>query len=223
VERGLDVAVTLIFSLEKKCRLNNDFKNLKEICLHAVRICKDKKDWDKLNSVLAIINKRNAASKITISAVVTESITYVEETPSLHVKIELIKALKDVCEGKIYVEGESAKLHLMLSKIYEERGEIDAACDIVQDVHVETYGSLSKKEKAEYIVEQIRLTLLKKDYVRTLIHSRKMNVKFLDEIGFEEIKIKFFTMMVEYHTAVDANTWEISQAYYKVREYFLLI
>ena len=43
---------------------------------------------------------------------------------------------------------------------------------MIQDVHVETYGSLSKKEKAEYILQQIRLNLLKKDYVRALIQSR---------------------------------------------------
>ena len=35
-------------------------------------------------------------------------------------KIELIKALKDICEGKMYVEGESAQLHLTLAKILEE-------------------------------------------------------------------------------------------------------
>ena len=34
-----------------------------------------------------------------------------------------------------------------LSVIYEAKGDIDQACDVVQDVHVETYGALSKKEK----------------------------------------------------------------------------
>ena len=35
-------------------------------------------------------------------------------------KIELIKTLKDICEGKMYVEGESAQLHLTLANIMEE-------------------------------------------------------------------------------------------------------
>jgi 26S proteasome regulatory subunit N5 len=63
---------------------------------------------------------------------------------------------------------------------------------MIQDVHVETYGSLSKKEKAEYILQQIRLNLLKKDYVRALIQSRKMNRKVLDEEDFNEVKVKFY-------------------------------
>ena len=80
---------------------------------------------------------------------------------------------------------------------------------------METYGALSKKEKAEYILEQIRLNLLKKDYIRALIASRKMNLKTIEEDGFTEVKIKFYTMMVEYHVQ-DKNVWELSQAYSKL-------
>lgn len=127
----------------------------------------------------------------------------------------MIKSLKDICAGKIYVESESAKLHFMLSKIYEENGNLDAACEIIQDVHVETYGSLSKKEKADYILEQIRLNLLKKDFIRALIHSRKMNLKTIEEVGFEDVKVKFYSMMIEYYM-VEKNTWEIAQAYFKI-------
>lgn len=52
--------------------------------------------------------------------------------------------------------------------------QVDEACDIIQDVHVETYGSLDKKEKADFLLEQIRLTLAKKDFVRTIIISKKV-------------------------------------------------
>jgi 26S proteasome regulatory subunit N5 len=65
----------------------------------------------------------------------------------------------------------------MLALIYETTGDITAACDMIQDVHVETYGALTKKEKAEYILQQIRLNLLKRDFIRTIIQSRKMNKK----------------------------------------------
>ncbi len=141
--------------------------------------------------------------------------TYIDHTPSLEIKIELIKSLKEMCDGKIYVEAESAHLHFMLAKIYENQGNIPLACDTIQDVHVETYGSLSKKEKGTYILEQIRLNLLRKDYIRTAIHSRKMNLKTIDEIGFEDIKIHYYQMQIEYYTH-EKNTWEISQAYFKV-------
>jgi len=181
-----------------------------------VRLCRDQSNWIKLNSVLAVVNKRDALIKSVIVAVVAEATSYLELVPTVETRIDLIKALKEVCDGKIYVEGESARLHFLLSKIYEARGDIDAACEIIQDVHVETYGSLSKKEKAEYILEQMRITLVKKDYIRALIHSRKMNTKTLEEAGFADVKIKYYTMLVEYYSQ-DRNAWEISQAYYKVR------
>lgn len=214
-EKGIDDAITLLLALEKKCRLNNDSTNLKEVCLHMLRLCREKADWMKLNSTIAIINKRNSLHKLTITSVVAECLTYLDSTPDIETRIELLKALKSLCDGKIYVEGESAKLHFMLAKIYEERNDVSAACETIQDVHVETYGSLSKKEKAEYILEQMRLNLLKKDYIRTLIHSRKMNTKTIEENGFEAIKVQFYTMMIEYYTT-EKNPWEICQAYYKI-------
>ena len=48
------------------------------------------------------------------------------------IKIELIRALKAVCEGKMYLEAESARLHLMLALIWEADGNIAGACEIIQ-------------------------------------------------------------------------------------------
>lgn len=45
-----------------------------------------------------------------------------------------------------------------------------------QDVHVETYGSLGKEEKVDFILEQIRLTMAKKDFIRTFIIARKVGL-----------------------------------------------
>jgi 26S proteasome regulatory subunit N5 len=58
----------------------------------------------------------------------------------------------DVCAGKMYVEAEDARLHLMLALIHEEDGDLAAACDMIQDVHVETYGALSKQGMSANIV-----------------------------------------------------------------------
>ena len=178
-------------------------------------MCRDKGDWDRLNASLNIINKRRAQSKVAIAAIVEEAFSYIDVTPTLDIRIELIKTLKDICDGKIYVEAESARLHLKLAHIYEEGGDVAKACDMIQDVHVETYGALSKKEKAEYILEQIRLNLLKKDFVRALIQSRKMNRKVIEEAGFEQVKVSFYTMLIEYYTN-EKDTWEICQCYYKI-------
>jgi 26S proteasome regulatory subunit N5 len=79
---------------------------------------------------------------------------------------------------QIYVEVERARLTRMLSKIREDEGNINEAADILQELQVETFGSMDKREKTDFILEQMRLTLVKKDYTRTQIISRKINTKF---------------------------------------------
>eukprot|EP01033_Poteriospumella_lacustris_P000531 gene531-359_t len=214
-QTSLEDAIALILPLEKKCRVNNDHNNLREVSLHLVRLCRNVNDWDKLNAMLSLINKRSSQYKSTLTAVVAEASEYLEQVPSVAVKVDLLKTLKEVTDGKIYLEGESAKIHFTLAKIYEDRGDLTEACNTIQDVHVETYGSLTRQQKAEYILEQIRLNLLKKDYIRVAIHSRKMNQKTIEEAGFEDIKIRFYKLQIEFYTH-ERNSWEIAQAYYKI-------
>lgn len=215
-EKGMEDAIQFLLQFEKKCRLAGDTTNLKEVCLHMVRLCREREDWARLNSVLSVISKRRTQHKIAIESVVKETYEYLEQCPSVQVKRELATTLKEVVEGKIYVEAESARLHMMLALICEEHdNDINAAVDMIQDVHVETYGSIPKKEKAEYILQQMRMNLKKKDYIRALIQSRKMNRKTIDEEGFEEVKVSYYHMMVEYYMH-EKDAWEISQSYYKI-------
>jgi len=48
-------------------------------------------------------------------------------------------------------------------------------------LQVETFGSMEKKEKVEFILEQMRLCLAKKDFIRTSIISKKINTRFFDD------------------------------------------
>ena len=90
-----------------------------------------------------------------------------------------------------------------------------AAADVLQDVHVETYGSLSKREKVEFILEQMRLTLGKKDYVRAAIVAGKINKKAINEEGMEDHKVKYFTLMTEYHRH-EKDAFELAKDYHNI-------
>jgi 26S proteasome regulatory subunit N5 len=215
----LEATVSRLLQFEKKCRLAGDFFSLRAICVHLVVLCRNKEDWEKLNAVLVTINKRRNQSKTAITGIVEAGMGFIDSVvwPSQAVKVQFLETLKEVCAGKMYVEAESARLHLALALLHEADGDIGSACDMIQDVHVETFGSLSKKEKAEYILEQIRLNLARKDFIRSLIQSRKMNRKTLEEAGFIEIKVKFYRMMVEYYTQ-ERDSFEIAQSYFKLYE-----
>lgn len=60
---------------------------------------------------------------------------------------------------------------------------------------VETYGSMTRREKASLILEQMRLCLAKQDFVRTQIIAKKINVKFFEDEKDEEtqvLKLKYY-------------------------------
>ena len=54
---------------------------------------------------------------------------------------------RTVTAGKIYVEVERARLTHKLSVMKEEEGDINEAANILQELQVETFGSMEKKEK----------------------------------------------------------------------------
>lgn len=41
------------------------------------------------------------------------------------------------------------------NQIKEEDGDVAGAAEVLQEVHVETYGALTKEEKADFILEQV--------------------------------------------------------------------
>ncbi|RLN53009.1 hypothetical protein BBJ29_003003 [Phytophthora kernoviae] len=201
-------ACELLLSVEKQARLANDLATLKEAVAFILSLCAKHKRWDLLKDHVALLAKRRAQKSGAITVVVQRAMEFLAETPSDAVKMELINALRQVAEGKIFLEKERATLTQMLSRMKEARGEIDEAATILQEVHVETYGAMTKLEKTEYILEQVRLTLAKKDFVRANILAKKILRRTLEEKNFQECKLKFYHLMIEYDTH-ENNTLEL--------------
>lgn len=140
---------------------------------------------------------------------------------------------------------------LQLAHMQEAEGKIDEAAATLQEIAVETFGSMEKREKAEFLLEQVcsrqleawvpfsssgverwpdtscverwpapvgglpppppplahhlvplqvRLTLAQRDFVKAGILAGKMNKKALDEVGFEDIRLKHYELLVGLHT-----------------------
>ena len=127
----------------------------------------------------------------------------------------LLKVLCEITDGKMYCEGERAKLTRMLSALKEAAGAVGEAADILQGVNVETYGALSKREKVDYILDQVRLMLLKGDRVRAYILSKKVQRKTLLEDDLQDLKVRFYKLMAEYHVLED-EPFELAQDFYAI-------
>ncbi|KAL0278604.1 UNVERIFIED_CONTAM: hypothetical protein PYX00_000376 [Menopon gallinae] len=190
-------ALDNLLSLEKQTRTGADMASTGRVLVAIVQICFEAKNWSLLNENISLLAKRRSQLKQAVAKMVKECCTYVDQTPNKEVKLKLIETLRSVTEGKIYVEVERARLTHKLAKMKEEEGNITEAANIIQELQVETYGSMEKTEKVELILEQMRLCLAKKDYIRTQIISKKINTKFFDGEKTQELKLKYYHLMIE--------------------------
>jgi len=210
VDQGLlKDALALLFALEKKCRTGNDTPSLVKVCVASLQHCKNAGDIEVLLTTLQTLCTRRSQKTQAVRSLVELAMPWCLEDGHMPLKVandaekenrdKLVVALRDITDGKIFLEAERAKLTRALAIIKEEAGDIAAAADILQEVHVETYGSISKKDKIEFILEQIRLTLGKQDYVRAYIVANKISKKQLGEENMQVFKVRYYELMADYH------------------------
>ena len=138
--------------------------------------------------------------------------TLLEKLPTREEKFMTLESLREACEGKMYTEREYSQCTVQLVKMYEEDGKIDDGTKVIQEIQIETYGSLENKEKVDFILYQMKLVLMRSDYVRLQILSRKISKKAISEKGLEQQKIEYYNFMVKYYIH-EKETLEASKAY----------
>jgi 26S proteasome regulatory subunit N5 len=79
---------------------------------------------------------------------------------------------------QIFVEVERARITRILSNIKKEQGDINAATDILCELQVETFGSMTRREKTEFILQQVSLCIQKGDWTQAGILARKISTKY---------------------------------------------
>lgn len=79
---------------------------------------------------------------------------------------------------QIFVEVERARITRILSNIKKEQGDINAATDILCELQVETFGSMTRREKTEFILQQVALCIQKGDWTQAGILSRKISTRY---------------------------------------------
>lgn len=80
--------------------------------------------------------------------------------------------------SQIFVEVERARVTRILSDMKKEQGDLKAAADILCELQVETFGSMERREKTEFILEQVSLCIENGDWTQAGILSRKISTKY---------------------------------------------
>ena len=232
---ALQDALAILAALEKRCRLGNDTPSLVRVCEASLELCRESNDPEALLATLRTLSTRRSQKTKAIAALVHKCLPWVVDvdadgfTPlplppggddddaaaAAASRDALVEELRSITDGKMYLEAERARLTRTVAIIREARGDASGAADVLQEVHVETYGSLSKREKVEFILEQMRLTLLKRDYVRAHIVSNKVKRAVLDEGGMAELKVKFYGLLTDYYRH-EREAFELAKCYHAI-------
>ncbi|XP_031487440.1 26S proteasome non-ATPase regulatory subunit 12 homolog A-like [Nymphaea colorata] len=223
MDGNLEASIESLLNVEKQMRLAADVAGTKKAVIDIVQLCFQARAWKTLNDQIVLLSKRRGQVKQAVTAMVQQAMQYIDETPDLETRIELIKTLNNVSAGKIYVEIERARLIKRLAKIKEEQGLIAEAADLMQEIAVETFGAMAKTEKIAFILEQVRLCLDRKDYVRAQILSRKISPRVFDaDTSKEKKKPKEGDNIVEEAPADIPSLLELKRIYYElmIRYYF---
>lgn len=124
---------------------------------------------------------------------------YVEQVPDRETKETLLNAVRVNTEGKVYVEVERARATRSLAKFKEADGSYSEAFELVQEVAVETFSSMERLEKYDFILEQMRLALKTGQFNQAQIISRKINPKIFNNVLEDGFKVIIRWIAFLYH------------------------
>ena len=215
-DNKLNEAIDKLLVLEKQTRGAGDAISSSKILVCMVSLCYKFGDWQLLKEHITTLSKKRGHFKLAVTKMIQRCCEMVPEIEDKDRKLELIEVLRTVTEGKIYVENERARVTKTLAAIYEKEDNLEKAAKVLQELQVETFGTMEKKEKVEFLLEQMRLCFQTKDYIRTQIISKKISTKYFEsEADTSELKLRYYQQMIDLNLhhreflAVSKNYFEI--------------
>lgn len=172
---------------EKQARHENDHIKVSEICLRILKLAFDHNELVRLREFMLMLIKRRGQAKKAIIDMVQWCMgdAVLNKLPSREERYKMLDTLREASEGKMFLEREYAQVIRWTSEMLEADGKHDEATKLVQEIQIETYGSLQTVEKVDFILYQMKLVLGRRDFVRCQILSRKISKKNLTEKGLE--------------------------------------
>ncbi|EKM61277.1 uncharacterized protein PHACADRAFT_247770 [Phanerochaete carnosa HHB-10118-sp] len=249
----LQEAVDKLLVLEKQTRNASDLASTTRLVKEISQLCYDARDNGKLNANIQLLSKKHGQLKAAIQAMVEQAMDWLEEIKQRDGTerwLELIDTLRSVTEGKIFLETPRARVTLLLAHHHESlansptptspprKESTQTASDLLSELQVETYSSMERREKTEFILEQMRLLILvakekdkekgvegqkdavvggEADWVKVRVGGRKVSEKFLEEKENEDLKLKYYDLMIQYDLQ-HSEYLPAAKHYYKVWE-----
>ena len=113
----------------------------------------DNKELTKIREFLLILFKRRSqAKKPVVEMIALCQKTLFDKLPNRNEKYRMLESIREACEGKMFLEREYAEATKTLCEYMEEDGKTEEGTKMIQEIQIETYGSLEVKEKVDFIL-----------------------------------------------------------------------
>ncbi|RKF56282.1 26S proteasome non-ATPase regulatory subunit 12 [Erysiphe neolycopersici] len=176
---NVQAAIEKLALLEKQTRQASDLASTSKILVAIVTISKESGDWGLLNEQTLLLSKKHGQLKQAITKMVQVVMGFLDSAPDLETKLSTIETLRTVTDGKIFVEVERARVTKILSDIKRQQGDLKAAAEVLCELQIETFGSMQRREKTEFILSQVALCIENEDWTQASVLSRKISTKYL--------------------------------------------
>jgi len=180
--------------------LPSEYKGQQEKCFQELDDAKPN-GWPAIQEALTTICRRRGLSKTVVTAVIERAYQWTLEedcVKNVEVMVPVLQFMAELTAGKIFVEVIRARILSRLADFKKEEGDVKGAKELLQDIQVEAFTTMDTREKTEFILKQMRLTLVTRDYVRVLLTSKKLSKKTLDLEELDDLKLSYYEMLIAY-------------------------
>ncbi|KAK6089880.1 hypothetical protein P3W45_001083 [Vairimorpha bombi] len=195
-----------LFEKERLARKEGDIDKLKSIFLEMLSGCSTDKE---IVSLIKILSVRRGQNREAIRWLVNEVYSKKRESENF---IKLL--LSEVVEGKMYLERERVDYTLDLmnrAKNYED------ALRVILDVPIETFTLVDDTTIIRYQLDQFRLCVEVKDYIRASIIMKRIRQKYFEEHRHSDERLHFFMYKIQFLLGQDRYL-EASRTYILLNE-----
>lgn len=192
-----------LFEKERKARMDGDITILEQTHYEIIAACNSEDEI--IQALRALINKRKQEH---------ESIKKVIRTVyKEHKNVEFLKnLLSKVIEGRIFLEEERIDISESLKCLLGNN--IHESYEILKDVPVETFTTISESKRSHFLFEQIRLALLLNNLEDAELFIRKVRKGYLEK----EDKVIFLNYCILLRVGLNAFL-EASKLYIELNEF----
>ncbi|KAK2957092.1 putative 26S proteasome non-ATPase regulatory subunit 12 [Blattamonas nauphoetae] len=179
---------------ERTYRKLQDTESESQVLISICQYLFDAQQFETLNEKVEELTKVRGPLIVALRQMFEHCRTLAKSMDDGDTKGAFMQALRKVTDGNVEYEAVRIDLTRSLSKMYERLGRGQEAVDVLMEIAIETAGTLTREDRAELVIEQMRLNLSIDNFIQAGIQSKKFPLR-----GTEKYYIDYYSQLLLLH------------------------